>query len=262
MSKIKRDEPVPVPSSTPITKGNIDVRELPESGVIIRGNETRITLLYKGTATALKLAQPAKGAAVTGYDGYAVESSQLTPGKGDLAELELLLVAAPSVSGGTVVPVVIRDQYSVDWMRIEKPIETAAFLGDDEAQAAAAIVLDLWRNTEPTLRAQYKYVDTGGAEQTLIDKPLLAAKKILRGVESYLEFAPVVMRIRAYRGRPTTGGCGLIEDPPEYAITGYQYLKTADRLNDPGEGPIIRTEEWTGAIEWDTDLYAAAEAAP
>ena len=35
-----------------------------------------------------------------------------------------------------------------------------------------------------------------------------------------------------------------------------------DRLNDPGEGPIIRTEEWTGAIEWDTDLYAAAEAAP
>ena len=98
-------------------------------------------MLYKGTATALKLAQPAKGAAVTGYDGYAVESSQLTPGKGDLAELELLLVAAPSVSGGTVVPVVIRDQYSVDWMRVEKPIETAAFLGDDEAQAAAAIVL-------------------------------------------------------------------------------------------------------------------------
>ena len=255
MSKIKRDEPVPAPVSTPIASGNITMRELPESGAITQDNEKRITVLYKGTAAVLKAAQPEKGAVITGYGGYEVESSQLTPGNGDLAELEIRLVPAPGFGGGVVLPVVIRDQYNVDWMRIEKPIETAAFLGDEAAQAAAAIVLDLWRNTEPTLRAQFKYIDTAGAEQVLTGTAIDAAKKILRGVESYLQFIPVVMRVRAYRGRPTTGGCGEREDPPQYKISGYEYLKTADRLSDPGEGPIIRTEEWTGAIEWDVDLY-------
>lgn len=249
------DNPPPVPDAGVITRGHVGLRELPESGAISKVNDAEITLLFKGTKSALALVQPMRGALVTGYDGFEVARSNLTPGRGGLAELEIMLVPKPPMSGALLVPTVIRDQFDIDWMRIEKPIETAAFLGDAEEQAEAAVLLDLWRNSEPKLRAQFKYLDNAGAEADLEDKTLLAAKKIMQGVESYLEFVPVVQRIRAYRGRPTTGGCGQVEDPPQYVIEGYEFLKTADRLSDPGDGPVMRTEEWTGAIKWDEDLY-------
>ena len=249
----KREDPPIVPSAAVIVNGDITMRELPESGIISRGDISRITLHYKGSKADLKTAQPGKGAAVAGYTGYEVESSVLSPGNGDLAELEIVLVPEPP--GDTFVAEVIRDTYDIDWMRVEKPIETAAFLGDEDAQAEAAILLDLWRNAEPRLRAQFKYVDEAGAEVALTDKVLLAAKKIIKGVEGYLEFVPIVQRVRAYRGRPTTGGCGKIESPPAYAISGYEFLKTADRLSDPGVGVAVRTEEWTGLLKWDQDLY-------
>jgi len=246
-----------VTATAVISKGDTGIRELPDSGVITAGDQLRKTLKYAGTLSALAAVQPLRGDTVTGHSGYEVESSVLTPGKGNMAEMQVNLVAT---SASFITPAVIRDKYDVDWMRIERPIETSPYLGDAAAQAAAAIVLDLWRNGEPALRAQYKYIDAAGVEQTLADKVLDIAKKIMKGVESYLVFTPVVQRVRAYRGRPTTGGCGVPENPPANTIAGYVFLKTADRLSDQDESISIRTEEWTGALEWDADLYPEAEA--
>jgi len=246
------------PRSAVITKGDVTNRQLPTSGIINVGTQTKKTLVYKGTLAALTVVIPARGDTVTGETGYIVETAVLSPANGDLAELTVNMVLLGTDETELVFPEVVSDKYDIDWMRIEKPIETSTFLGDSADQAAAAIVLDLWTNTEPKLRAQYIYVDEDDVQSSLVGNTLEIAKKIMKGVTSYLEFVPVVQRVRIYQGRPITGGCGLIEDPPANAITGYVFLKTADRLNDQEEGVSVRTEEWTGAIEWDTDLYDTA----
>lgn len=89
----------------------------------------------------------------------------------------------------------------------------------------------------------------------------LAKYKELRekGVESWATGYPVARRTSYYIGQPQTFRIYVRQTPPIAcgAPTGYQYLRTADRVAREGRR-CTRVEEWTGAEEWDSLLYPIA----
>jgi hypothetical protein len=54
----------------------------------------------------------------------------------------------------------------------------------------------------------------------------------------------------------TAGATWFLETPPEPYPADYEYMKTADTRRKTGR-QYERVEEWTGAEEWDEDIYAA-----
>ena len=129
----------------------------------------------------------------------------------------------------------------VDWSQIAKPLATHPKyrnLSEDDLKKIEAVVAGKAEPSEVT----------GELAQNLLAKRL-------KGVESYLVFAPVVRKISKSRQSPAVGSCGKISTPP-LGVTGFVFLKTADRSSKSNYSSTWeRTEEWTGADSWDTDLY-------
>ncbi len=147
----------------------------------------------------------------------------------------------------------------IESAQIEKPIATHPLV------SPFADKLALWREGEAARRTQYAYTDSDGEEKSLGEGDERdAADLILRGVETYLVFAPVVRRTtRRYDTESpfTDVGqmCGRVDEPPAEALSlipgDWKFLKTGDRMLRPASGPIERHEEWTGADEWSELLY-------
>lgn len=74
---------------------------------------------------------------------------------------------------------------------------------------------------------------------------------VLRGAKSFLDFAPVVRKTSQYLGSvaPSCADAGQKTTAPSYAPSGYEWLKTADRVQRQGSKSMVwmRQEEWTGA---------------
>lgn len=128
--------------------------------------------------------------------------------------------------------------------------------------AADWAAITAWDNElDQELKASYQYYKrdadgrTAGSIQTLTGTTSTGQKAYaylrLRGVESFLDFAPVVRRTSRYLGSsaPDSSDAGQKTDAPAYAPAGYQWLKTADRVSKQGTRGVewIRQEEWTGA---------------
>lgn len=150
--------------------------------------------------------------------------------------------------------------YEIDQVQIEKSLKQhpafASFVAADW-QAVNA-----WDNEmDMALKAAYQYYlrdkenSPVGSVQTLTGTTTTGQKAYaalrLRGVESFLDFAPVVRRTTKYRGNsaPSSADAGQKTSAPSYAPAGYEWLKTADRVSKQGVKSIewIRQEEWTGA---------------
>lgn len=233
--------------------GNTDNRMTPESGNIEQDDFTTTTLIWSGKYSALFAVQPSKGDVYLDYAGLAVQRSVLTPSRGDMATLTVVL--SNRVEADAETSTAYKTRWEIDWTQIEKELVQHPYIADDANAASIIEDVELWRNSEIKLRAAYKYVDTDEAEKELDGKALEVAQKMQRGQTGYLIFAPAIRRVRDYQGRPSdTGTCGKIETP-EINVAGYVYLKTADRLVQQADDVWQRTEEWTGADAWDADLY-------
>lgn len=155
------------------------------------------------------------------------------------------------------------DQYpfwEIDQVQVEKSLrQHPAFI---TFVAADWFAISAWENEiDQDLKSQYKYYKrdaegkTAGTIQTLTGTVSAGqtayAYLRLRGVESYLDFAPVVRRNSRYLGSsaPNSSDAGQKTTAPAYAPEGYEWLKTADRVTKQGAKGIewIRQEEWTGA---------------
>lgn len=230
-------------------KGNVAVREAWESGVRTRAKLDSFLLVKIGKYAALEAIQPQYGDEP--LTGYIVESSVLTPRRGLMGELRIQLVEK-DISVGTRPLGALKSTFEIDMAQLEKPIMSKPVFSGYAPQ------IDLWRNASAELRSQYKYLDADGAEQTLSGEALTAARLILKGTESYLCFYPVVMRTSIYKARPTPADYGKICTPPITAPGAWVYLKTSDRIMQQTDRNYVRTEQWTGADEWSTDLYETA----
>lgn len=238
-------------------KGTVTVRLSWESGSRTNADINNMELVYTGKYDALLAIMPEKGAvSATGNDipdGYKVETAALRPRKGLLGTLTITLVEIDASATGGLPPGALRSTIEIDMAQLEKPILTKS------AYSGYAPAIDLWRN-EPDvgLRSQYKYHDAAGAEQTLSGEALKVAALMLKGVESYISFNPVVTRNSIYDARPAPSGYGKISTPPVTVSGTWVYLKTADRIIQQTDGKYQRTEQWTGADEWSPDLYENA----
>ena len=228
--------------------GNVEVREAPESGEREITDVERLRLVYRGKYADLAAAQPAAGddAAV---EGHAVEGSRLRRLRGDMGELSVDVVAkaAPGihVPGGALTSVVETDMAMVDRPLLAKK-EWAAYAPEIECWRSEAVA---------AIRAGLKYTDKDGELKDLQGEAKKIAALMLRGVESWLDFAPVITRTSTYGSRPDPENIGRIGSPPVSVPGSWEYLKTCDKARQTGKGTWERVEQWTGAEKWERDLY-------
>lgn len=78
--------------------------------------------------------------------------------------------------------------------------------------------------------------------------------KLISGTTEYSIGAPVVRRTTT---NPTNldAGSAWVRSTPPAGPSGYEWLKTADEIRHQGSD-WQRVEEWTGAQEWDANLYS------
>jgi len=125
--------------------------------------------------------------------------------------------------------------------------------------------IDQWeKETDITAKANFQYYNRNkdgeavGSLQTLSttnvpDKDMQDYAKLrLKGVEAFLDAAPVARKTRRFRGwnAPSTGDAGqkIGGDPFTGVPSGYEWLKTVDRSSKQGYGTEwLQQEEWTGA---------------
>lgn len=150
--------------------------------------------------------------------------------------------------------------YEIDQVQIEKNLRQhplfAAFSNADW------LAVNAWEDEiDQSLKQAYQYYirnkdgESDGSLLTLTGSATVGQVAYARlrrlGVESYLDFAPVVRRTTKYRGNaaPSSADAGQKTTAPSYAPTGYEWLKTCDRVSKQGTRSTewLRQEEWTGA---------------
>lgn len=115
---------------------------------------------------------------------------------------------------------------------------------------------------------------TGDTYANLAGAALTVAKKIMKGVQSYSIYAPVVTRTTVWPFKPNaTGKLGKIDTPASregwtsyngetIGFTGLanSWLKNVERSSPNGDGTFTLTEGWLGADDVDADLYGTGAA--
>lgn len=235
--------------------GNTGKRESWDSGKRRMAEIESLELVFRGNFEELSQSQPARGTVGTGDNGipagYVVESSDLTPQKGELGEMRVFCrevdASVTQKPSGAITATI-----EIDMAQLEKPLLSKPGISD-----ALPLEIEMWKNSPIELRRAMKFEQSGGTYDLSADAQRYA-KLILKGVESYLVFSPVVSRTSTYKTRPNPENCSKIETPPISIPGDWEYLKTADRIVQQTDGKYVRTEQWTGADEWERELYEEA----
>lgn len=237
--------------------GDTSIRLVSDSGEINIGDQKTMVLIYGGLYDALDTFCGAleRSGAITGYDGWSVDNLTLRHGKGNTGRLTIHMVPSQCWYGSEGTKK--RETVEIEMAEVERPLLTHPTLNDGESNYMA-IHLGKWMESTPEQKVLFQYTDAAGLE-TLTDTEIVWAQKILKGVESFLDFVPVITRTSIYSGPFSTSAAGKRESPP-ISVSGYaNYLKTADRIIQTAERLWTRTEQWTGSrAGWDTDMYEAA----
>lgn len=251
--------------------GHAALCEGPDSPKLsLTGERDSCTRIFSGTWADILAGIPTRGSTMTGMPaGYTtlkvltVEAVKKPGGKGVMT---VVLDAPKGGGGGSAAPA--EYVYEVEWEKLEKPLAQAPIFitagGPYELTLANLADLKNWdEEKNPTLRVAYKFrnEETGAITELTDAGARLYVEKRLNGVESFLSYYPVC-RLKIYTTDPLPEGpCGYLEDPPDFPtdlVDSYAWLKTADRCSRTGRsGKWERQQEWTGADEWDTDLYPA-----
>ena len=236
--------------------GSTTPAETHDSREIERLRKGRITTIrYNGSYSALAAMQPKPG---TKRDGGTVRTSALRRLQGGMGLLEYTVAA----KGGDGQEPASVDQLEIEMAQTERPITALS------EYSGYADVLELWRNAPDELRTEFKFesVSNGGEVEikSLEDdypNAYKATRLILRGIESVLVFHPVVTLTTEHDARPSDYGrsIGKRQNPAVGGYPGgYEWLKTADRLQRNQDDTWTRVQQWTGAAEeyggWEHDL--------
>ena len=241
-------------------KGRIDVHETWESGALTYADTQEKTFVLHGKLEDVEKKMRLRGAEY--QPGWIVVSSTLTPEHGGMARMVIACRRKKPSAGGSAAedddtgdtePDKIIE---VSMAQLEKPL-----MAKDEWKGYGPQIA-MWQESPANLRAQYKYLD-GEAEHTLTGGAADVAELLMRGVESYLCFAPVVRVQTTTTDAPSNVGkdTGKRCNPPQEATsmlsgtTAWDWLKTGDTVTLNADGSYTRSEEWTGADQWETLLY-------
>ena len=233
-----------------------ETRDSREVERLARGVDA-VTVRRNGYYDLLRASQPRPGDRL---DGGVVQRSVLRRGAGGTGRLEYTVHVGGGASGYSGGGGRLSAVLEIEMAQTERPILSRSDFN------GYADVVELWRESPPELRSalKYRYVDNGGNEhvEELQGGARTAASLMLRGVEAYLVFHPVVTLTTTHADRPAdyASGIGTRCPPAESGYPGgYDWLKTADRLTRASDGTWTRVQQWTGASEsdggWDRDLY-------
>jgi hypothetical protein len=222
----------------------------------------RKVYLYRGPTSTLEPLIPLRNSA---FEGSEVASTSFEP-VGTSAYSDLIVETFIGENGeDTLITGQITDNqypfFEIEWVQVEKSLrQHPAFAAFDETDWNE---LDQWeKETDTAARSAFQYYnrdsagEVTGSIQTLgsgTDSQQTYAGLRLKGVEAFLDFAPVARKTSRYRGStmPTAGDAGqkIVGDPFTGVPAGYEWLKTADRISKQGVATVewLRQEEWTGA---------------
>lgn len=156
--------------------------------------------------------------------------------------------------------------WGLEMAEIQKPIRTWKANEEKEADRPDLALLANWESQagKQGLESEYnayKYNGTGLSGNTLILAKMIREE----GIDHYAVYTPIITLTTRHNGLPSDVGSniGKIETPkdaPEaLSAIATEWLKTADRIQGSIDGVYTRTQQWTGADKWNTNLYEAAK---
>lgn len=247
--------------SAPIIRGDSSVHDHHTGGRITNAEQRTRIYVLQGRYSELEAQMPKRNGR---FRGFRVESSELVRAKGGMGLLTVTCRVKGGGASGNPSGNIEETVYEVEMAQLEKPLLSKP--GWD----GYAEQIEAWRGSDPAMRAAYKYTDAEGEEAELLGNARKIAKLLMKGVESYLVFAPVVRVTRRSNEEPKDTSefrqigkdcgkrCSPPSDPLSLVAGSWEWLKTADRCQEVAGGSFERVEEWTGADEWDEDLYDEA----
>lgn len=232
--------------------GDTNTRVTAESGGIKVADTVTRTVVMKGPYDTLEdqVLNLRRGMLI---DGMALDTATLSRQPGNVGKMILELV--PDEAFLSIPSSAERETIEIEMAQIERPLLTHSKISEEMGKNLGL----WWSGTDDKLKAAHEYIDDEGDKKTLTQDEQKWADKMLNGVESYLVFAPVITKTSIYESRPKTQKAGMIDTPPEN-VDGYEYLKTADVVRQLSRKEWERVEQWTGADEWDEDIYSTGGA--
>lgn len=226
---------------------------------------TTAVLQFHGPYELCVAQKPNRGSLVAGYSGMRVDRSVVRKAKAPgFGEITVYLSKADEADGEGAEPL-----QEVYWLQVERDLIQHPRYQSGGAKALSTAnqqQIALWmEQTNPTKKQSFIWEEKN-AQGAVVNYGTLSAAaqdfagKILKGIDSYLEFTPVATSITFSRTKPsTTRTCGKrVSKPFSACPDGYVWLRTEDRHGRTGRhGKWQRTQSWTGALAWDTDLYEA-----
>lgn len=223
------------------------------------GSRVEVTLRYVGPYLTVLASRPSPGQSLAGFDSnFVIDKVEIDRAEGGRGLMTLTMVnESPEYTGFAAPP---DPTYEIEWVQLEKKLSAHRRYTTSGAVLTSADWSEI---------AEWESATTASAKDTayaaLSTSGLDYANKIRKGIESFIIFSPVARKTSYSYSPPTTTAAGLIQTPtgfpglPTKTPTDWVWLKTADRAMRTGRNSRWdRTEEWTGADSWDTDLYTAA----
>lgn len=242
-----------------VWRGSKQLTQAPTSPEFTDGKDGPTwTYSYEGQWSVVTGAIPLRGTRVAGMEPlFAIDTVrvQKQPGGRGTMSFTVCKLPLPSVDEEN------KDTLEVEWVQIEKKLEThplyksgAGALTDEDL-----VDIDFWKDEkDPANRKAFKYLPETGAVVTLSANAIAFCKKLLRGQDSYADYAPICRATTTTTKAPLNTKCGITDSPPrDVTIAGYQYLKTADRATRR-DRKWERVREWTGANSIDSDIYKSS----
>lgn len=245
--------------SAPIGTHNDTPRSLTKQpGITMRSNSwvgDYATLEAKAAAWEVGVTSiQTVGSSMENFPAGYVASVELQPLKGGRGRL---IVTCAQQSDTPV--------WGLEMTEIQKPIRNWHATEAEGTKPDTALLAG-WENQKgiKDLAKEYDAYRYNG--QALTGETLTLAKMIREeGIEYYVVFTPIITCVTRHNGVPQDVGknIGKIETPADapanLSSAASAWLKTADRLQGSIDGVYTRTQQWTGADKWNTNLYENAE---
>jgi hypothetical protein len=244
-------------------RGSMRLNETPDSpSWDFSGDANTITRTFVGPYDVCLSQTPARGSEMQGFSGFTIDKCAVKKSPGGKGTLTVIASGSAQSASSDIK----EEKYEVQWTELQKPLMTNPFWLPTMGGAltiADKIAIKQWEDCpDAALKEDYKYYDDnnkGGTAKTLSANAQKYAEKILNGVDSWVLYVPVARKTTLTIIQPNASKAGHKETPTGFGSAlpeDYEWFKTADSSTRSGKhGKWERTEEWTAAEEWDSDLY-------